>query len=223
MTIDLTNVLKNDDKSSEKQHSHSNKSEVSENKELGNAIRKLAIVLVTSLLFAAVEIVGSYFSNSLAIFSDAAHVLSDMIGFGVSIWSMYYAKKKADGEFTFGYHRYEVFGALFSTLIVVVMCCFIVYEATMRLFQKPEIEGDLMLYIAAAAVFFAFIQIKILHSGDEGCHHGHSHGHSHDHDHHHDLNHDHHHDLNHDHHHDHDALTDADDEESGLIEKKEAV
>ena len=187
----------------------------SENSELGNAIRKLAIVLVTSLLFAAVEIIGSYFSNSLAIMSDAAHVLSDMIGFGVSIWSLYYAKKKADNEFTFGYHRYEVFGALFSTLIVVVMCCFIVYEATMRLFQKPKIEGDLMLYIAAAAVFFAFIQIKILHSGDEGCHHGHSHEHSHDHDHGHDHG--------HDHEHNHDALTDADDEESGLIEKKETV
>lgn len=49
------------------------------------AMKKLLIVLLTSLVFIVVEIIGGYWANSIAIMSDAVHIASDVIGFGVSI------------------------------------------------------------------------------------------------------------------------------------------
>ena len=52
------------------------------------AMRKLIIVLLTSLVFIVVEILGGYYADSIAIMSDAAHIASDVIGFGISICAL---------------------------------------------------------------------------------------------------------------------------------------
>ena len=190
------------------------------------AMRKLTLVLLTSFVFIAIEIVGGYYANSIAIMSDAAHIASDVIGFGISICALKIAHRNANSTYTFGYHRVEIIGAFCSIFTIWIMTIWLLYEATKRFWGTEDIGGTLMLSVAGASFVFNLIQIKILHSGEGGhvhaggqkCSghgghdHGHDHGHGddsdedghhHHHDHDHGHSHDHHHDHGHSHGHDH--------------------
>jgi len=60
------------------------------------ASKKLTIVLLTSIVFISIEITGGYYANSIAIMSDAAHIASDVIGFGISICALKIAHRSAN-------------------------------------------------------------------------------------------------------------------------------
>ena len=121
------------------------------------AQKKLIIVLVTSCIFIVIETMGGYYADSIAIMSDAAHIASDVIGFGISICALSIAHRKANSKYTFGYHRAEILGAFASIFTIWVMTAFLIYEATMRFFSHEEIGGELMLIIACASFFFNLI------------------------------------------------------------------
>ena len=69
-------------------------------------------------MFMIVEVGGGIWSDSLAILTDAAHMLSDVAGFGISMISIKVAQKKPTSQMTYGYHRAEVLGALASVMII---------------------------------------------------------------------------------------------------------
>lgn len=121
------------------------------------AMKKLLIVLLTSLVFIVIEIIGGYYADSIAIMSDAAHIASDVIGFGISICCLQIALRKADQTYTFGYHRVEVLGALCSVFTVWIMTAGLIYEATMRFYEPPQIAGKIMLATAVLSFFFNLI------------------------------------------------------------------
>ena len=102
--------------------------------------------------------------------SDAAHIASDVAGFGISICALKIAQWHANSRFTFGYHRVEVLGAFCSIFTIWAMTIWLLYEATVRFFNPPEVQGELMLLTACASLVFNLIQIKILHSGEGGYH-----------------------------------------------------
>ena len=121
------------------------------------AMKKLIIVLLTSLVFIVVEILGGYYANSIAIMSDAAHIASDVIGFGISICALQIAHRAANTKYTFGYHRVEILGAFCSIFTIWLMTVWLIYEATMRFFTPPEIGGKIMLSVACLSFFFNLI------------------------------------------------------------------
>ena len=82
------------------------------------ARRQLCIATVLCTIFVAGEVVGGYISGSLAIMSDAAHMVSDLGSFGVSLLVLYMSDRKPTKSLTFGYHRAEALGAL-STLVII--------------------------------------------------------------------------------------------------------
>mmetsp|Transcript_21400 Transcript_21400/g.26333 ORF Transcript_21400/g.26333 Transcript_21400/m.26333 type:complete len:323 (-) Transcript_21400:276-1244(-) len=171
------------------------------------AMEKLIIVLLTSLVFVGVEVAGGYFANSIAIMSDAVHIASDVIGFGISICSLKIAQRSANKKFSYGYHRVEIVGAFCSIFSIWGPTIWLIYEATQRFFNPPEIGGTIMLSVAVLSLFFNLIQIKILHSGEGGHVHadgrqcsGHGHGNHHVHSIEPDHNHSHHHEHSHSHH-----------------------
>ena len=148
------------------------------------ALRKLYIVAFVSVFFIAVQITGGILSNSIAIFTDTAHLASDLVGFAISIVSLFVAQKKANVALSFGYHRAEVIGTLVSVIGLQALTIWLVYEATLRFFNPPKIDGPIMLITAVLGLLFNLIQMKILHSGDGHYHLGGSHDHAHgDHDH----------------------------------------
>ena len=79
---------------------------------------KLLIVTGISFLFMTGEIVGGYLSGSLAIITDAAHMLSDVAGFLISYFAIYMGSRPANYQMSFGYHRAEVLGALTSIMLI---------------------------------------------------------------------------------------------------------
>jgi len=126
-------------------------------------------------------LVGGYLANSIAIFTDTAHLSSDMIGFAISMAALKLAMRESSKEFTFGWHRAEILGTLLSIIFLLTLTIWLVFEAADRVITQPEVKGFEMAVTAVAGLFFNLIQMKILHSGEGHYHlggddHGHSHG-----------------------------------------------
>lgn len=191
--------------------------------EKSEPIKKLIIVSVLCLFFMIIEIIGGYLANSLAIMSDAAHLLSDISGFLISIFALYASKRPSSQIMSYGYHRAETIGALISISIIWGLVVWLLYESINRIFYPEELQPLIMMITAAIGMGVNIIMALSLHHGHGHSHgHDHSHGHSHNHDHkehlvskksnhhnnnhkdHHDHDHDHDHDHNHDHHDHHD-------------------
>ena len=82
------------------------------------AIKKLTWVCLICSIFIFIEIIGGYIANSIAIMSDAAHLLSDLLGFIISIISIYISRKIAKNNMSYGYHRAEIIGELVSIVLI---------------------------------------------------------------------------------------------------------
>ena len=78
------------------------------------------------------EIIGGYMSGSLAIMTDAAHMLSDVAGFLISYFAIYMGNRPASFHMSFGYHRAEVLGALASILLIWGLLVWLIIEACDR-------------------------------------------------------------------------------------------
>lgn len=116
---------------------------------------KLAIVLSTGFLL--VEVLGGYIANSLAIYSDAAHLLTDIAGFAISLVAVIFAKRPGCKDYTYGLLRAEIFGALASILSLWVITAILVFEAYYRALSwtqgKAEyVNGKLMFFVALFGV-----------------------------------------------------------------------
>jgi hypothetical protein len=158
------------------------------------AKRKLIMVCCVCSCFMVIEFVGGLLANSLAIMTDAAHLLSDLAGFVISIFAIYISGFPANKDFTYGYHRAEIVGALISVFTIWVLTIMLFMESITRLIESHhEVNGLVMLITSSVGLVFNLIMVYILHSkGPEGggCSHSHADigamfglGHSHDHHH----------------------------------------
>jgi zinc transporter 2 len=109
-----------------------------------------------------IEFICGYLAGSLAIMSDATHLLSDLAGFLISLFSLIVAMKPADRNFTFGYHRFEVLGALASILIIWGLTVWLLMAAIWRIQHPNPIVGFLMVCIAAGGLLFNIIMNRVL-------------------------------------------------------------
>jgi len=158
---------------------------VVESDEARRARNKLLRATFISTVFMLVEVVGGYFSGSLAIMTDAAHLLSDIASFLVSLVALYLAQKKATSTLTFGYQRAEIVGAIISIMIIWFLTGILVWEAILRMqgilnrTRSSMVDGKLMFGIALFGLFSNLCLLLVLghdhsHAGPGG--HGHSHG-----------------------------------------------
>lgn len=160
--------------------------------------RKLRRAIALSLTLMIVEIVGGVLAHSLAIVTDAAHLLSDVSGFAVSLFAVALSQKIPTLDYTYGYHQAEILGALTSVLIVWAMTGVLLFEAINRFISLEPVDGRLMLIMAVIGLVVNFALFGTLHHGhDHGP--GHSHSHPHGNSHNHSHNHDHSHGLGHQH------------------------
>jgi len=126
------------------------------------AMLKLKIISVVCCSFMIIEFICGYLAGSLAIMSDATHLLSDLAGFLISLFSLIVAMKPADRNFTFGYHRFEVLGALASILIIWGLTVWLLMAAIWRIKHPNPIVGFLMVCIAAGGLLFNIIMNRVL-------------------------------------------------------------
>ena len=126
------------------------------------AMFKLKIISTVCCSFMIIEFICGYLAGSLAIMSDATHLLSDLAGFLISLFSLVVAMKPADRNFTFGYHRFEVLGALASIFIIWGLTIWLLMAAIWRIQHPNPIVGFLMVCIAAGGLLFNIIMNRVL-------------------------------------------------------------
>lgn len=110
--------------------------------------RPLIITLGTTLAILLAEIIGGLMSHSLALLSDAGHMVVDVLALGLSLFALYLAKRPSNLTKTYGYHRVEIMAALANGSILVLVSVFIFIEAIQRFNQPPEVKTPLMLAVA---------------------------------------------------------------------------
>lgn len=141
-------------------------------------MKRLIIAAVLYFLFMTGEIIGGYVSNSLAIMTDAVHMLADVVGILFSLLALWLSTKPPTKRFTFGLHRLEVVSAVLSVVLIYILTGILLYEAVQRtVHQEFNIDGDIMLITAAVGVAVNLIMGFLLNQG--GHLHSHGHGHSH--------------------------------------------
>ncbi|XP_070618455.1 probable proton-coupled zinc antiporter SLC30A4 [Erythrolamprus reginae] len=136
--------------------------------------RRLALAAILYFLFMTGELVGGYVANSLAVMTDALHMLTDLSSIILTLLALWLSAKAPTKKFTFGFHRLEVLSAIFSVLLIYILMVFLLYEAVQRTIHMDyEINGDVMLITAAVGVAVNLIMGFLLSQS------GHLHSHSH--------------------------------------------
>jgi cobalt-zinc-cadmium efflux system protein len=112
---------------------------------VGNKL-KFSIILTCMIL--AAEVIGGFLSNSLALLSDAGHVVTDIMALSLSWYALRQAQRPPSSRMTFGYHRVGVLVAVVNALFIFAIAAVILYEAYRRFQQSPEINSILMMSVA---------------------------------------------------------------------------
>jgi cobalt-zinc-cadmium efflux system protein len=113
---------------------------------------KLATALGLILAFLAVEVSVGVIAHSLALLSDAGHMLTDAAAIGFSLFAISLAARPAKGAMTFGFRRVEILSAQANGVTLLILAAFIAYEGIRRLFEPPVVRGWLILAVALLGV-----------------------------------------------------------------------
>ncbi|HTE64058.1 MAG TPA: cation diffusion facilitator family transporter [Solirubrobacteraceae bacterium] len=112
--------------------------------------RWLSIALGLILAFMAVEVVAGILADSLALLSDAAHMLTDAGSIGLALFAARLAARPPVGRFTFGLGRAEILSAQVNGASLLVLAGVIAWEAVQRLGNPPQVEGAIVLVVGLA-------------------------------------------------------------------------
>jgi cation diffusion facilitator family transporter len=115
-------------------------------------VTRFIMAIVFCLLLFLVQLIGAHWSGSLALYADAFHLLSDVLGYFVSLISIFAARRNANSQFTFGFQRWEWMGALGSIAIVWVLSVGLMVESYERMIHPSELEPRVMLVTSFIAI-----------------------------------------------------------------------
>ncbi|MFC4160783.1 cation diffusion facilitator family transporter [Chitinimonas lacunae] len=111
--------------------------------------RRLVGTLLLTAGYAVIEIGGGLWSGSLALLSDAGHMLTDAAALGIALYAQRVAHRPASAHHSYGYARAEILGALLNSLFMLALVGWITVEALMRLFSPGKVDGIGVMAIAA--------------------------------------------------------------------------
>lgn len=132
--------------------------------ETGNE-RPLKIALLLTGTFLVAEVVGGIATKSLALLSDAAHMLTDVMALIVALIAIRIGKRSADRKRTFGYARFEILAAAFNAIVLVLVAFYILYEAIQRFRTPQETQSTPMLIVATIGLVVNLISFGLLQRG----------------------------------------------------------
>jgi cobalt-zinc-cadmium efflux system protein len=124
--------------------------------------RRLGIALALILGFMAVEVVVGILASSLALLSDAAHMLTDAAAIALSLVAARLAARPARGALTYGMGRAEILSAQVNGATLAILALLVVYEAIRRLVDPPGVEGLPVLVVAVAGVGVNLVAVRVL-------------------------------------------------------------
>ena len=122
-------------------HNHEHKAE-----------ENILIAFLLNLLFSIIEVIGGFLTNSISILTDSIHDFGDALSIGLSYLLEKKSKKKSNKNYTYGYLRYSLLGALITSTILLVGSIIAIYNAIPRLIKPQEINYETMIVIAVFGV-----------------------------------------------------------------------
>jgi cobalt-zinc-cadmium efflux system protein len=146
-------------------HDHGHGGHAGHDHTAGANERSLRIALGLTFAFLLVEFAGGLVTQSLALISDAAHMLTDVAALAIALMAIRVGKRSADERRTFGYARFEILAAALNALLLFGAAVFIVYEAYRRLQQPPDLQPLGMLAIAVIGLLVNIAAMKVLAAG----------------------------------------------------------
>ncbi|MDQ0414677.1 cation diffusion facilitator family transporter [Mesobacillus stamsii] len=142
-------------------HSHSHGHSHSNNKKA----LLWSFLLIASYM--VVEGIGGFLTNSLALLSDAGHMLSDAAALGLSLFAMKLGEKKATNLKTYGFKRFEIIAAALNGLTLIIISLYIFVEAYHRMANPPEVQSLGMLTISVIGLLVNILAAWMLMRGDK--------------------------------------------------------
>lgn len=122
----------------------------------------ISFIIITSYMI--IEVIGGFLTNSLALLSDAGHMLSDSISLAIALIAFKLGEKVASKSKTFGYKRFEILAAVLNGVTLILVALFIFYEAIQRFANPPEVATTGMLIISsiglAVNILVAWIMMR---------------------------------------------------------------
>ncbi|MCG9480030.1 MAG: cation diffusion facilitator family transporter [Actinomycetia bacterium] len=137
-------------------HEHNHKS---------SATTNIKVAFFLNLGFAIVEVIGGFWTNSLAIASDALHDLGDSLSLGLSWILEKYSNRKNDSKYTYGYKRYSLLAALINAIILTAGSLFILYQAVNRILEPQPVHAQGMIYFAIGGIIVNGLAVLRLRKG----------------------------------------------------------
>jgi cobalt-zinc-cadmium efflux system protein len=128
--------------------------------------RRVFWALLLTAVFAVAEIVGGVLSGSLALLSDAGHMVTDSAALGLAWFAFRLALKKADLRRSYGYHRFQVIAAFVNGLAMIAIALWITIEAVRRFIDPVDVIAAPMLVIACLGLLVNIAAFLVLHGGD---------------------------------------------------------
>ncbi len=125
----------------------------------------LSFIIITGYM--VVEAIGGFLTNSLALLSDAGHMLSDSISLGIAMLAFMFGEKAASYSKTYGYKRFEILAAVLNGITLIGIALFIFYEAIERFTNPPEVATTGMLIISIIGLFINILVAWIMMRGSD--------------------------------------------------------
>lgn len=127
----------------------------------------LTIIMVVTMVFAAVEFFGGIWSGSLALISDSFHMITDSAAILLALVMASISQKPANNKYSYGHGRAEVIGALFNGLFMIGVIAYLIYEGINRIITPQPIQSIALILIASGGLLvnlFAIYMLKDSHS-----------------------------------------------------------
>jgi cobalt-zinc-cadmium efflux system protein len=124
---------------------------------------RLAITLALVLVYMVAEVAGGILANSLALLADAGHMLSDAGALALALFALWFARRPAGPQHTYGYYRVEILAALANGATLIAIAVLIFVEAVERLRAPQEVAAPLMMAVAAGGLVINLAGLWTLH------------------------------------------------------------
>ena len=127
-----------------------------------NSSRPIFIAFISNLGFAIVELLFGTLFNSSAIVADSVHDLGDALAIGLSYYFERFSRRESDGNYTLGYLRFSLLGAMLTSVILIVGSLFVLIENVGKLFNPQPVNYDGMLVLGILAVIVNVLASRVL-------------------------------------------------------------
>lgn len=132
----------------------------------GMEASKLRLAFILTMAILVVEAAAGWASHSLALLSDAGHILTDVVALGLAWYAITQSQRPADASHSYGYHRVGILAAMANAVTLILIVVWIAYEALQRLQHPEPVAGGVVIVAALVAIVVnAFIALSLRQSG----------------------------------------------------------